>query len=202
MAKRLDLGYATGERSAMEKIKRKRTADCVVGGFRYATKERIVGSLLLGLYDEAGTLHHVGFTSSLPRHERQRITPLLEQLAGGSGFTGRAPGGPSRWSTERSGDWEPLEPKLVVEVEYDHFTGGRFRHGTKFLRWRPEKSPAQCRLTQVAEARAEAAANLGGSEGVQQPQPTRLRAGRPVASRRNAQPITKAPRRRRARRSQ
>ncbi|HEV8218549.1 MAG TPA: ATP-dependent DNA ligase [Gemmatimonadaceae bacterium] len=205
MAKRLDLGYAAGERTAMEKIKRKRTADCVVGGFRYGTKERIVGSLLLGLYDEAGTLHHVGFTSSLPRRERERITPLLEKLAGGSGFTGRAPGGPSRWSTERSGEWESLEPKLVVEIEYDHFTNGRFRHGTKFLRWRPEKSPAQCRLSQVAEARAEADANLGGSEGAQQTRPARLRAGQAVSPGRKVQPITKARRngtRRPARRSQ
>lgn len=201
MAKRLDLGYATGERTAMEKIKRKRTADCVVGGFRYAAKERIVGSLLLGLYDDAGLLHHVGFTSSLPRRERQRITPLVEKLVGGSGFTGRAPGGPSRWSTERSGEWEPLEPKLVVEIEYDHFTSGRFRHGTKFLRWRPEKSPAQCRLSQVAEARVEAAAKIGGGEGVQQTRPTRLRV-RDAADERRVRPTTKTPRPRRVRRSQ
>ncbi len=205
MAKRLDLGYAAGERTAMEKIKRKRTADCVVGGFRYATKERIVGSLLLGLYDEAGALHHVGFTSSMTRRDRQRITPLLEKLAGGSGFSGRSPGGPSRWSTERSGEWEALEPKLVVEIEYDHFTNGRFRHGTKFLRWRPEKSPAQCRLSQVAEARARAgvgeAANSGGGEGVQQTRPRRLRAGQAVAARK-ARAITKATRSsRRVRRS-
>ena len=157
IAKRLDLPYASGERTAMEKIKRKRTADCVVGGFRYGSKSRIVGSLLLGLYDEDDLLHHVGFTSSLAQAERTRITPMLEDLAGGSGFSGRAPGGPSRWSTERSGEWVPLEPVLVVEVQYDHFSNGRFRHGTKFLRWRPEKAPTQCRLAQVAEARTEAA---------------------------------------------
>ena len=162
MAKRLDLPYASGERTAMEKIKRKRTADCVVGGFRYATKGEVVGSLLLGLYDSDGLLHHVGFTSSLPQAERKRITPMLEDLAGGSGFTGRAPGGPSRWSTERSGEWVPLDPVLVVEVQYDHFTGGRFRHGTKFLRWRPEKAPTQCRLSQVAEARHGAGSTTGG----------------------------------------
>jgi ATP-dependent DNA ligase len=164
MAKRLDLPYASGKRTAMEKIKRKRTADCVVGGFRYATKGKIVGSLLLGLYDDDGLLHHVGFTSSLTADERKRITPRLEALAGGSGFTGRAPGGPSRWSTARSGEWVSLDPVLVVEVQYDHFTNGRFRHGTKFLRWRPEKAPAQCRLSQVAEARREAAATsrVGG----------------------------------------
>jgi ATP-dependent DNA ligase len=159
MAKRLDEPYRSGDRTAMEKIKRKRTADCVVGGFRYASKGKIVGSLLLGLYDDAGILHHVGFTSSLSADERKRITPKLEQLAGGEGFTGRAPGGPSRWSTERSSEWEALDPVLVVEVGYDHFTNGRFRHGTKFLRWRPDKAPTQCRLSQVAEARREAAAD-------------------------------------------
>jgi ATP-dependent DNA ligase len=155
MAKRLDCSYASGERTAMVKIKRKRTADCVVGGFRYASKGKLVGSLLLGLYDEAGLLHHVGFTSSFTADERKRITSIVEKLKGGQGFTGRAPGGPSRWSTERSGEWEALDPKLVVEVEYDHFTNGRFRHGTKFLRWRPEKAPRQCLMSQVAEARAE-----------------------------------------------
>ena len=157
MAKRRDLPYATGERTAMEKIKRKRTADCVVGGFRYATRGKLVGSLLLGLYDDEGLLNHVGFTSSFTAEERKRITPMVEKLSGGEGFTGRAPGGPSRWSTKRSTEWVPLEPRLVVEVEYDHFTGGRFRHGTKFLRWRPEKAPAQCTMSQVAEARREAA---------------------------------------------
>jgi ATP-dependent DNA ligase len=155
MAKRLDAAYASGARTAMVKIKRKRTADCVVGGFRYASKKKVVGSLLLGLYDDDGILHHVGFTSSFTAAERERITPIVEKLIGGAGFTGRAPGGPSRWSTARSSEWEPLKPKLVVEVVYDHFTGGRFRHGTKFLRWRPEKAPAQCLLSQVAEARAE-----------------------------------------------
>jgi ATP-dependent DNA ligase len=137
----------------MVKIKRKRTADCVVGGFRYATKGKLVGSLLLGLYDDDGILHHVGFTSSFTAEKRKATTPKVEKLRGGEGFTGRAPGGPSRWSTKRSSEWEALKPKLVVEVEYDHFTNGRFRHGTKFLRWRPDKAPAQCLLSQVAEAR-------------------------------------------------
>jgi ATP-dependent DNA ligase len=152
MAKRRDLPYKTGERTGMVKIKRKRTADCVVGGFRYATKGKVVGSLLLGLYDDDGILHHVGFTSGFTAEERKRVTPLVEKLRGGEGFTGRAPGGPSRWSTERSSEWEALEPALVVEVGYDHFTGGRFRHGTKLVRWRPEKAPKQCLLSQVAEA--------------------------------------------------
>jgi ATP-dependent DNA ligase len=155
IAKRVDLPYATGERTGMVKIKRKRTVDCVVGGFRYASKGKVIGSLLLGLYDTDGLLHHVGFTSSFTAEQREAITPKVEKLRGGTGFTGRAPGGPSRWSTARSSEWEALKPKLVVEVEYDHYTAGRFRHGTKFLRWRPDKAPAQCVLSQVAEARAE-----------------------------------------------
>ena len=155
MGKRLDLPYAAGNRTAMVKIKRKRTADCVVGGFRYATKGKIVGSLLLGLYDDDGILHHVGFTSSFTAPEKKRLTPIIKKLRGGDGFTGRAPGGPSRWSTKRTSEWEPVKPKLVVEVGYDHFTNGRFRHGTKFMRRRPEKAPAQCLLSQVSESRAE-----------------------------------------------
>jgi len=130
-----------------------RTADCVVGGFRYASKKPIVGSLLLGLYDDQGLLHHVGYTSSLTELDRKAITRMFERLRKpsdkGGGFSGRAPGGPSRWSTKRSGEWESLDPKLVVEVRWDHFTGGRFRHGTKFLRWRPDKPPQQCRMEQV-----------------------------------------------------
>ncbi len=161
IAKRLDGPYANGERTAMVKIKRKRTADCVVGGFRYASKGRLIGSLLLGLYDGAGLLHHVGFTSSFTADERKAITPRVEKLRGGEGFTGRAPGGPSRWSTARSTEWEALRPTLVIEVEYDHFTGGRFRHGTKFLRWRPDKAPAQCVLSQVAESADRAGPRIG-----------------------------------------
>ncbi len=142
IAKRLDLPYQTGERTGMQKLKQKRTADCVVGGFRYASKGRVVGSLLLGLYDEEGLLNHVGFCSAMSAKERAALTPELEALRRKPGFTGQAPGGPSRWSTARTGEWEPLATKLVVEVEYDHFTGGRFRHGTGFLRWRPDKAPA------------------------------------------------------------
>ena len=149
VAKRVDLPYQTGERTGMQKLKAMRTADCVVGGFRYASKGELVGSLLLGLYDDDGLLHHVGFTSNIPRDEKPSVTKKLEKLVRAPGFTGRAPGGPSRWSTERSSEWEPLAPKLVVEVQYDHFSGGRFRHGTSFLRWRPDKRPDQCRMTQV-----------------------------------------------------
>ncbi|HEX8690936.1 MAG TPA: ATP-dependent DNA ligase [Longimicrobium sp.] len=157
MAKRVDEPYRSGERVGMVKVKNVRTADCVVGGFRYAQKERIVGSLLLGLYGEDGLLHHVGFCSAIPREERVELTPRLEKLVRPPGFTGSAPGGPSRWSTERSTQWEPLAPELVVEVQYDHFSGGRFRHGTGFVRWRPDKEPRQCRMEQVArESRASA----------------------------------------------
>lgn len=150
VAKRLDAAYESGERSgAMQKIKDLRSADCVVGGFRYAGKGELVGSLLLGLYDENGLLNHVGFTSAIPAPEKKALTASLERLRKPPGFTGSAPGGPSRWSTERTGEWEPLDPKLVVEVQYDHFTGGRFRHGTRLLRWRPDKAPRQCTMAQV-----------------------------------------------------
>jgi ATP-dependent DNA ligase len=149
VAKRLDLPYRSGERDGMRKVKRQRTADCVVGGFRYASKGGGIGSLLLGLYDDEGLLNHVGFTSSLRAEERARLRDKLEPLVQPPGFTGKAPGGPSRWSTERSAEWEPLAPRLVVEVAYDHVSGGRFRHGTKFLRWRPDKPPKQCTMEQL-----------------------------------------------------
>jgi ATP-dependent DNA ligase len=154
VAKRLDLPYQAGERTGMQKVKRRRTADCVVGGFRYASSGRMVGSLLLGLYDEAGLLHHVGFTAGFPEPERKALLIRLRPLMTPPGFTGRAPGGPSRWSTERSAEWEPLAPKLVVEVSYDHFTGDRFRHATRFLRWRPDKAPGACTLAQLASSPA------------------------------------------------
>ncbi len=150
VAKRLDLPYRSGERDGMLKVKRQRTADCVVGGFRYASKGHTVGSLLLGLYDDAGLLNHVGFCSSLSAAERTGLTARLERLRQPPGFTGRAPGGPSRWSTDRSAEWEPLSPKLVVEVGYDHVSGGRFRHGTRFVRWRPDKASGQCRMEQLS----------------------------------------------------
>jgi ATP-dependent DNA ligase len=149
IAKRLDVAYASGERSAAVKVKQIRTADCVVGGFRYAQGKRVIGSLLLGLYGEDGLLHHVGFTSSFKVSERRGLTKKFEALRKPPGFTGNAPGGPSRWSTDRTGEWEPVASKIVVEVAYDHFTGGRFRHGTKLLRWRQDKDPRQCTMDQV-----------------------------------------------------
>jgi len=149
VAKRAALEYRSGER-AMIKVKQQRTADCVVGGFRYAEKKRVIGSLLLGLYNDVGLLDHVGFTSAISSAERPALTKKLEALIKPPGFSGSAPGGPSRWSTERTGQWEPLKPSLVVEVRYDQVTGRRFRHGTAFLRWRPDKDPKQCTFDQLA----------------------------------------------------
>lgn len=148
IAKQLNGPYVSGER-AMLKVKLLRTADCVVGGFRYATDGDLVGSLLLGLHDEAGKLHHVGFTATIKDEERAALTRKLEKLVESPGFTGDAPGGPSRWSNERSADWQPLKPQLVVEVKYDQVTGNRFRHGTRLLRWRPDKKPEQCTCDQL-----------------------------------------------------
>jgi ATP-dependent DNA ligase len=162
VAKRLDQPYRFGER-AMVKVKQLRTADCVVGGFRYAEKKREVGSLLLGLYDDDGTLHHVGFTSGLAAKDRPALTKKLEKLIEAPGFTGNAPGGPSRWANARSMAWEPLRPELVVEVRYDQVTGRRFRHGTALLRWRPDKAPKQCTFEQIApELRPSEIAELFG----------------------------------------
>jgi ATP-dependent DNA ligase len=149
IAKREDLAYQSGNRTGMQKIKKQRTADCVVGGFRYLEKKKLVGSLLLGLYNDEGLLDHVGFSSSIHDEDRRELTKKLEKIVKPPGFTGKAPGGLSRWSTKHSMEWQPLEPKLVVEVQFDHFTGGRFRHGTKFLRWRPEKDPRDCTMKQV-----------------------------------------------------
>jgi ATP-dependent DNA ligase len=152
IAKRLDLPYRSGERDGMQKVKKLRTADCVVGGFRYASKGKVVGSLLLGLYDENGLLHHVGYTSSFNEAQKKELTKELEPLVEAPGFTGNKPGGPSRWSTKKTSEWEPLATQLVAEVQYDHFTGGRFRHGTRFLRWRPDKKPKQCGFDQIASS--------------------------------------------------
>ncbi|MDQ6611761.1 MAG: ATP-dependent DNA ligase, partial [Gemmatimonadota bacterium] len=148
MAKLISAPYTPGERIAMRKFKNLRTAECIVGGFRYGSgtgdASKIVGSLLLGLYDDAGLLHHVGFTSAMSAHERAELTPKLEKIVSTSAFTGASPGKPSRWSSGRSAEWLPLRPELVVEVQYDHFSGNRFRHGTDLLRWRPDKPPAAC----------------------------------------------------------
>jgi ATP-dependent DNA ligase len=155
IAKRIDLPYQAGNRDGMQKIKNFRSADCVIGGFRYGANKlndsKVVGSLLLGLYDADGLLHHVGFSSAIKQGDKVALTAKLEPLIAKPGFTGNAPGGPSRWSTERSAQWCPLQPKLVVEVAYDHFSGERFRHGTSILRWRPDKAPRQCTFEQLKQ---------------------------------------------------
>jgi ATP-dependent DNA ligase len=155
IAKRLDLPYQAGNRDGMQKIKRYRSADCVVGGFRYGqnlqTGRKVVGSLLLGLYEADGLLHHVGFSSGIKAKDKPPLTDKLEAVRQDRSFTGNAPGGPSRWSTKRSSEWQPVKPKYVVEVSYDHFTGGRFRHGTSILRWRTDKRPSQCTMEQVKQ---------------------------------------------------
>jgi len=159
IAKRIDLPYQAGNRDGMQKIKKFRSADCVIGGFRYATNKianrKVVGSLLLGLYDDEGLLHHVGFTSAIKQADKRPLTERLEPLIAPPGFTGNAPGGPSRWSTERSAKWSPLKPKLVIEICYDHFSGERFRHGTSILRWRPDKAPRQCTFDQLRQKAAD-----------------------------------------------
>jgi ATP-dependent DNA ligase len=153
IAKRIDLAYQAGNRDGMQKIKRYRSADCIIGGFRYGENvqagRKVVGSILLGLYDADGVLHHVGFSSGIKAKDKPALTDKLEAVRQDRSFTGNAPGGPSRWSTKRSSEWQPVRPKYVVEVSYDHFTGGRFRHGTSILRWRPDKKPAQCTFEQV-----------------------------------------------------
>jgi ATP-dependent DNA ligase len=161
VAKRVNEPYRPGER-AMLKVKQHRSADCVVGGFRRAKGGGGVASLLLGLYDDSGGLNHVGFTSGMTAGERKALLHKLEPLIGAQGFTGKAPGGPSRWNNGAESEWEPLKPELVVEVVYDQVTGDRFRHGTKLLRWRPDKSPEQCGMEQlIHEVRPAELSTLG-----------------------------------------
>lgn len=151
IAKKLSEPYHFGDRNAVVKIKRVYTADCVVGGFRLAKDGKTVASLLLGLYDDAGLLHLVGFVGSMGAPERARAAQLLKPLTGGSGFTGAQPGGPSRWGS-REAQWHPVEPKIVLEVQYDRVTGQRFRHGARLLRWRPDKAPRQCTMEQMVRS--------------------------------------------------
>lgn len=148
VAKRTDLPYAAGIRAAAVKIKHLRTADCVVGGYRLNKDKSGVGSLLLGLYDNEGLLNHVGFTSAFTTRERSPLLNRLREIERPPGFTGSSPGGPSRWKATEE-PWFPVAAKLVVEVQYDHVTGQRFRHGTKLLRWRPDKAPRSCTMDQL-----------------------------------------------------
>jgi ATP-dependent DNA ligase len=153
VAKLLDRPYESGTRDAMVKIKRLRTADCVVGGFRATASGDGVGSLLLGLYDRDGLLHYIGFTSAFGAAERRSIYKRLQPLIAARSFTGRAPGGPSRWNRGKDTAWTPVEPRLVLEVGFDRVTGGRIRHGARALHWRPDKPARSCTIDQL-EARA------------------------------------------------
>lgn len=156
VAKRADRPYTSGKTDAAVKIKKMRTADCVIGGFRYAAADRErVGSLLLGLYDDAGLLDYIGFCSAFGAAERRLLLDRLLPHAGGAGFSGGAPDtAPSRWDRARDRDksYVALAPVLVLEVAFDQVTGGRIRHGTKPLRWRTDKQPRQCTLDQLETA--------------------------------------------------
>ena len=166
VAKRLDEPYRPGDR-AMLKVKQHRSADCVVGGFRRGQEGEGVASLLLGLYDDAGRLNHVGFTSGIAAAERSEMLRRLEPLIEAPGFTGKTPGGPSRWNSGQEREWEPLRSELVVEVLYDQVTGRRFRHGTKLLRWRPDKAPRQCLMDQlIHEVRPAELATMNNAAGM------------------------------------
>lgn len=161
IAKRAELPYQSGNRHGMIKVKRLRTAECVVGGFRWSKNGKRIGSMLLGLYGDDGLLHHVGFCSALNEARRREAQERLVPLQGGEGFSGRAPGGPSRWRSAGEAKWEAVDPSIVIEVQYDHFISGRFRHGTKFMRWRPDKAPESCEMAQVEREGASAVGLLG-----------------------------------------
>ena len=167
MAKRLDAPYRAGERT-MIKVKHRRTADCAVAGFRWHKKGpgTLVGSLLLGLYDDEGTLHHVGvaaaFTTAVRKQLVAELAPLRERAldehpwrdwaeaeADAHAKGQRLPGATSRWNRDKDLSWEPLRPERVCEVAYDHMQGSRFRHAAQFLRWRPDKRPRDCRYDQL-----------------------------------------------------
>jgi ATP-dependent DNA ligase len=162
IAKPLDGTYQPGKR-AMIKIKHARTADCVVGGFRWHKngKNELVGSLLLGLYDDGGRLHHVGVTSAFTMARRRELASELEPLRVNAldghpwrewaefGDGTRMPGGQSRWSAGKDLSWEPVRAERVCEVKYDHMQGDRFRHAAVFERWRTDKRPTDCRYDQL-----------------------------------------------------
>ena len=151
VGKLADSTYQPGKRGWV-KIKKKRTCDCVVGGYRLSKAGDGVGSLLLGLYGDDGTLHYVGHTSSFKAKERRELLERLRPLEGGTSFGhGRTPGGPSRWTGGRDTSWVALEPVLVCEVGFDRMMGGRFRHAATFLHWREDRDPSSCLFDQVPD---------------------------------------------------
>ena len=145
IAKEADARYLPGERTGMLKIKRIRTLDAVVAAFRLGKEAGTVGSLILGLYDDAGKLHIVGHTSGFTAKQKRELLELLEPYR----TYERGSGEPSRWKSDEELVWEGLRPELVCEVDFDHITGHRIRHGAKFKRWRPDKKPEECRLEQL-----------------------------------------------------
>jgi ATP-dependent DNA ligase len=146
--------YRPGERKWI-KVKHLRTVDCVVGGYREAVRGDGIGSLLLGLYDDSGALHHVGHTSSFSAAERRQIHEQLQPLIGGDSFGhGRTPGAPSRWTKSADAAYVSVKPELVCEVSFDHLQGDRFRHASRFLRWRPDKAPRDCTFEQLSPPEA------------------------------------------------
>ena len=183
VAKPADLAYLEDQR-VMTKVKHERTADCVVAGFRWH-KQSGVGSLLLGLYDDAGHLHHVGVAASFSARRRQELVDELAgyreealpghpweawaEAAGPDGGDRRMPGGASRWNAGQGRAWEPLRPELVAEVAFDHLQGDRFRHATQFRRWRPDRDPSSCTYSQVDVAVPEELASVFGASGGDSP---------------------------------
>ena len=145
IAKERSAPYRPGERKGMVKVKRVRTIDCVVVGWRPGKEEGTVGSLILGLYDEGGELHVVGHTSGFRAKEKRDLVASLAPYETGE----RGSGDPSRWDTGRELEWISLRPELVVEITFDHTSGGRIRHGTKIVRWREDKAPRDCRIEQL-----------------------------------------------------
>jgi ATP-dependent DNA ligase len=145
VAKKGDAPYRPGERTGMVKIKRLRTADAVVAAFRFGKEEGTVGSLILGMYDDDGELHIVGHTSGFRAKQKRELLALLEPYRTGE----RGAGEPSRWKSEEELVWEGLRPELVVEIGFDHITGHRIRHGAKFVRWRDDKDPSECNISQL-----------------------------------------------------
>jgi ATP-dependent DNA ligase len=161
VAKSREMAYRENER-VMMKVKHERTADCVVAGFRWHKSGPIVGSLLLGLFDDDGVLHHLGVTASFTMARRRELVDELaphrmsslaghpwETWASPAPTAGRTPGSPSRWNAKKDLNWEPLNPDLVCEVAYDNLQGDRFRHATTFRRWRPDRRPASCTYGQL-----------------------------------------------------
>jgi ATP-dependent DNA ligase len=147
IAKEASAPYRPGERKGMLKIKRVRTADAVVAAFRFGKEPNTVGSLILGLYDDDGELHIVGHTSGFNAKQKRELLELLEPYRTGE----RGSGEPSRWKSDEELVWEGLRPELVCEVAFDHITGRRIRHGAKFLRWRTDKEPGECLISQLRE---------------------------------------------------